>query len=155
MFSLNKQTFPFRYFFPIQVPMKFARTVFSTIIQQMGDRSDLIREHLLGLQCLTMIFAICVVEYASTYLTLCGIVSLFLPECTLILRRLLVHQSVSQWHPWPLLLSFVTQTNPIHQRLHKLQSRLLQCHLGTRLFLCTSEMLVLTPRFWDARCPSM
>ena len=95
MFSVNKQAFPIRYFFPIQVPMKFARTVLSTLIQQMGDRSDLVREDVLGLQCLTMIFAICVVEYASTYLTLCGIVSHLLPECTQILRRLLVHQSVS------------------------------------------------------------
>ena len=50
------------------VPIKFFRTVFPTLTLQVGVRVIFVQEELLGRQCLTMILAICVVEYVSTYL---------------------------------------------------------------------------------------
>ena len=58
------------------------------------------------------------------------------------------HSQVAfQWHPLLLLLSFETQTSRVQKRQHGLQSRLLQCLLGVRLVLNTSEILILTPHF--------
>ena len=72
------------------------------------------------------------------------------PECMLIRRQLLVHHSlvVLQWHPSLLRQSFATQTSPpCSVKTAWAPSRLLQRHLGVRLVLYTSEMLVLTPHF--------
>ena len=39
--------------------------------------------------------------------------------------------------------------------LHTILNHLSQCHLGVRLDLCISEIVVPTPKSWDARDPSM
>ena len=41
------------------------------------------------------------------------------------------------------------------KKLRRLQSCLYQCHHGARLCFCTSEVCVLTPRFWGGISPSM
>ena len=50
---------------PIQVPLKLPQTFFPTRGLRVGDRTDFVQEVPLGLQCQTMIWAICVVEDVS------------------------------------------------------------------------------------------
>ena len=52
---------PFAIFFPIGLP----RTVCPTVAQQVGVRTKFVQEVPLDLQCLTTIWAICVVEDVS------------------------------------------------------------------------------------------
>ena len=54
--------------FPIQVPKTLFQIVFPTVIRQVGDRTDFVQEEPLDLQCLTMIWATCVVEDVSIHL---------------------------------------------------------------------------------------
>ena len=107
-----------------------------------------VKKKRLGLPYWTMILAICLVEDVSIYLDRLTLKFWAvwehlpsLPECMLIRRQLLVHHRkvLSQWHPWLLLQSFETQTSRAQWTLHRLQSRLLQCHLGVRFDLYTSE----------------
>ena len=149
---------------PIQVPLTLPRTVFLTRDQKVGVRTHFVQEEPLDLQCWSMTLAMYVVEDVPKIL---GILTLefwatwehspSLPEYMLMRRQLLAQHTlvILQRHPLRLLQSFVTETNPVQQRLHRLQSRLLQCHLGARLVLETSEILVLTPHFCDDRSPSM
>ena len=72
-----------------------------------------------------------------------------LPECRLIRRQLLVHHSQEKAVLPFLLQSCETETSHVQPRLRRLQSRLLQCHLGVRLDLYTSEIVVLTVPFFE------
>ena len=65
---MNKQTSPVRYFFHIQVQPEIPQIVFPTRGQQVGDRTNFVREEPLDLSCLTKIVATCVVEDVSLYL---------------------------------------------------------------------------------------
>ena len=51
--------------FPIRVPLKLLRILFSTSVQQVGVRTHFFQDEPLDLQCLTMIWAIYVVEDVS------------------------------------------------------------------------------------------
>ena len=134
-FRWSKKTFPSRYFFPIQVPIEFLRTVFPTAIWLMDDRTSFVQEVPHDLHCLTMISAICVVEDVSKHL--------HIPteefwaiwehppivlECKKTLHQLLVRHNpvILQSHPSLLRQSFEMLTSPAQKKLQSLQSRLLQ-----------------------------
>ena len=66
LFSTNRQTFPTRYFLPPKhVPTDLPRSVSRTRDQRVGVRTDFVQQEPLDLQCLTMIWATCVVEDVS------------------------------------------------------------------------------------------
>ena len=56
-------------------------------------------------------------------------------------------QVVLQWHPLLSRPSFEKRTKLVRWIQHTLLKRLLQCHLGARLVLCTFATSVLTPHF--------
>ena len=62
---MNKQTFSDSARFPIRVPIELPQSVSSTRGQQVGDRTTIVREEPLDLQCLTTISALRDVEDVS------------------------------------------------------------------------------------------
>ena len=62
---MNKQTFPNSLLLPIQARAELPRTVFPKEVPQVGVRINFVQEVPLDLKCLTMIWAICVVESVS------------------------------------------------------------------------------------------
>ena len=66
LFRWTKKTFPKRYLVPI--PPKHFRAVFPTRSLRKDVRAHFVREEPLGLQCLTMIFAISFMENVSIYI---------------------------------------------------------------------------------------
>ena len=122
---MNEQTFPGRNFSPIQVLIKLLRSVFPIAIRLMDDRTSFVQEVPRDLQFFHD-FGHCSVErwIQTSRHSDVGILSnlgassnLYL--CMLIRHQLLVMRILVavKWHP--LLLSFVTQTSPAQQRLHR------------------------------------
>ena len=127
--------------FPIQVPIKHTRIVFPKTFVSMDVHINFVREILLDLQCSPKISAICVVEDVSKHLTLefwaIWEHSPMLPEYRTILHQLLVRHN----------MVILQERLFVQQKLHRPQSRLLQCISGARLCLYTSVIVIPTPHF--------
>ena len=111
----------------------------------------------LDLQCLTKILAISVVEDVSMCMDILTLKFLSNFGASSIFTRVYADttpaagpsqsRSLAMTSILLLLPSFVTQASLVLWRLQRLQSRLLQCHLGPQLDLENSEMMDLTPHF--------
>ena len=156
---MNKIYIPNSALFSYPGPSRtFSKLSFHTRGHQVYVRINFVQEEPLDLQCLTMIWAICVAEDVSINLDIptLGILSNFWSILHLYLSTsgyCISCLSWTSWKPWYnvhyFCCSHLRRRRELLWILHSLQSRLLQCHLGERLVLYTSEIVVLNSAFFE------
>ena len=159
---MNKETFPIWNFSPSHVSIGFSQIAFPTIVLPKDDRTNSFQEEQLGLPYWTMIWASCasvgVSKYLDTpildFLTICVHLP-FWPGCKLILRLLLVLRIPGSLEIMSMTFVAVICDADDSCSVNTAHDHLSQCHLGVRLNLCISEIVVPTPISWDDRDPSM